>query len=142
MEKWTVHADIRNAACSLLAFALYSIPWILLQVRWPIFVAAAEQRIPAVAVTLAIGLGGSVVLVGLLAVVVPRLLAWMGWGELAWRWRGGAHHAAWFALAVTALHVGMRLPVRSGLQVGVTMAICVAGGLGLFWLREGAREER
>ena len=142
MEKWNVHADWRNAACSLLAFSIYSVPWIVLQVSWPIFVAEPEQRFPAPAVTLGIGLGGSVTLVLLLAFVVPRLLARVGWDDLAWRWRGGAIHAAWFALAVTAIHVGMRLPLERGLQVGATAAICVVGGLGLYWLRGGARELR
>jgi hypothetical protein len=135
MEKWNVRTDWRNAACALLAFSIYSVPWIVLQVRWPIFVAEAERRVPAPAVTLGIGLGGGVALLVLLAFAVPRLLAWLGWDELAWRWRGGALHAAWFALAVTAIHVGMRLPLPNGLQVVATVAMCVVGGLGLFWLR-------
>lgn len=134
-EKWNAHADWRNAACTLLAFAIYSVPWIVLQTSWPIYVTRAEQRFPAPAVTLVIGLGGLVALVVLLAVAVPHLLARAGGEELAWRWRGGALHAAWFALVVTALHVGLRLPLAFGLQVGAIAAIAVVGAVALYWLR-------
>src|SRR5512132_4209507 len=135
MDKWNVLTDRRNAACTLFAFAIYSIPWILLQVSWPIYVPRAEQRFPAPAVTLGIGLGGLVALVLLLAVAAPRLLAWAGRDELAWRWRGGALHAAWFALVVTALHVGLRLPLAFGLQMGAIIGLVVVGTVALSWMR-------
>ncbi len=135
MEKWSARADWRNAACALLAFSVYSIPWITLQVGWPIYVVEAKRRFPAPAVTLGVGLGGLMVLVGLLVFAVPRLFVWAGWEDIAWRWRGGALHAAWFALAVTALHVGMRLPLAFGLQVGVIVAIVAGLGVALYWLR-------
>lgn len=47
----------------------------------------------------------------------------------------GALHAAWFALAVTAINVGMRLPLPSSFQVGTTVAIVVIGAIALHWLR-------
>jgi hypothetical protein len=135
MQRWSIRTDWRNAACALIAFSIYAIPWMVLQVSWPIYVAEAQQRLPAPAVTLGIGLGGIVVLVVLLVFAVPRLLASAGRDELAWRWRGGALHAAWFALAVTAINVGMRLPLPSSYQVGTTVAIFVIGAIALHWLR-------
>jgi hypothetical protein len=131
MGDWNVRADWRNAACTLLAFLIYSAPWILLQSSWPIYIPRAEQRFPAPAITLAIGLGGTVALVALLVFAVPHLLAWTGWDDLAWRWRGGALHAAWFALVVTAVHVGLRLPLPGGLQVGVILVLAAASAFAL-----------
>lgn len=127
MDRWVVRTDGRHAACALVALLVYSIPWIYLQARWPILV--PEPVLPPVAVTLLVGLGGFFLLFGLLAYALPRALKRRGWRTLARRWKRGARHASWPGHALAAIHVGMRLPVAVGGQVGAAVVLVLAGAI-------------
>lgn len=92
------------------------------------------------AVTLAWGVGWFVAAVVLPAVVVPSVMTSVGRFELAFRWRSGAIHAAWFGVVVTAVSAGIRLPLSPLLRIIATVALVVAEILALRWLARRGRD--
>jgi hypothetical protein len=134
-EEWTPRGDWRNFLASLTAVVAYSVPWFVLQWRWPLFTPPPRQGFPPLLFTLGLGIGWFAAMVVLLVVVVPSLLAWARRGDLAWRLRGGAIHGAWFGLTVTSISTGMRLPLSLGLQVIATGALFTGELLAVRWLK-------
>lgn len=133
-EAWKPRGDWRNFLATLISMMVYSVPWFVLSARWPLILAADDPRLPSPAFTLGLGVGWFVAMVLLLAVIVPSLLERFGRRELAWRWRGGAFHAAWFGLVVTSCSAAMRLPLSNGLRVLAAMALAAVEVLAVRWL--------
>lgn len=134
-EEWTPRGNWRNSLVTLLSMFAYGVPWFVLQWRWPLFALPPWQDLPPLLFTLGIGIGWFVAMVLLLVGVVPSVLAWAGRRDLAWRWRGGAIHGAWFGLTVTSISAGMRLPLWLGLQAIATVALFTVELLALRWLK-------
>jgi hypothetical protein len=133
-EQSTPSGDHLRFLATLLSMAIYSVPWFVLQWRWPMFLQPGEQSLPPLAVTLGLGIGWFVAAVVLLAIVVPNVLARGAHAESARRWRQGAIHAAWFGLVVTSVSAGMRLPLSPSLRVISTLALVVIEVLAVRWL--------
>ena len=121
---------------------VYSVPWFVLSARWPLLLAADDPRLPSPAFTLGLGVGGFVAMVLLLAVVVPSLLERSGRPKLAWRWRGGAIHAAGFGLVVTSGSTALRLPLANSLRVLSAVALVAVEVLAVRWLASKSRTRR
>ena len=126
--------DQRSFLASLLSMAIYAVPWLVLQWRWPTFLRPGEQSLPPLIVTLGLGIGWFVAAVVLLAIVAPEVLARAGHAGSARRWRQGAIHAAWFGLVVTSVSAGMRLPLSPSLRVIATISLVVVEILAVRWL--------
>ena len=73
---------------------------------------------------------------------MPSLLERSGRRELAWRWRGGAIHAAWFGLVVTSGSAALRLPLSNSLRVLSAVALAAVEVLAVRWLASKSRTQR
>ena len=133
-EEWRPRGDWRNLLATVVSMLVYVVPWFVFQWRWPLLLRSGEQSLPPVSVTLGPGVGWLVVMVPVLALLVPSVLTWAGHPEMAWRWRRGAIHAAWFGVVVTSVSAGMRLPLSPLLQVISAMGLLVAEILAVRWL--------
>jgi hypothetical protein len=138
-EEWNPRGDWRNFLATLVSMMVYSVPWFVLSARWPLLLAADDPRLPSPAFSLGLGVGWFVTAVLLLAVVVPSLLERFGRRELAWRWRRGAIHAAWFGLVVTSGSAAMRLPLSNGLRVLAAVALAAVEFFAVRWLARKSR---
>ncbi len=106
----------------------------MFQLRWPLFATPPEYA-PPLSLILGMGIGWFVAMVLLFVVVVPHVLKQAGRGELAWRFRGGALHAAVVGLVFTSVAVGMHLPVPSSIQVLATFVLILVEYLAVRWLQ-------
>jgi len=80
------------------------------------------------------GIGWFAAMVLLLIVLVPSVLTRAGWGDLAWRWRGGAIHGACVVLPA-AIGTGMLLPLSLGVRVIMTVALFTVELFVVLWLK-------
>jgi hypothetical protein len=132
-EEWIRRGDWRDLLATVVSMFAYVAPWFVFQWRWPAYLEPRALRLPPLPATLGLGVGWLVVMVLLLGLVVPSVLARAGYPEMAWRWRHGAIHAAWFGVVVMSVSTGMRLPLSPLLQVLSTMALLGVELLALRW---------
>jgi hypothetical protein len=135
VEEWTSRGDRRNLLATVISGLTYIVPWLMFQGRWPLFSTPAERGQPPLSLILGMGIGWFAATVLLFVVVVPNMLARADRGELAWRWRGGALHAAVVGLVFTSVAVGMRLPVPISIQVLATFVLIIVEYFALRWLQ-------
>jgi hypothetical protein len=131
-EEWTTFGNRQNTLASLISLFAYSVPWMMLLWRWPLF---GSRGRPPLSFLLGMGIGWYAVMVLLLIVVVPSVLAWVGRGDLAWRWRGGAIKGAWLLLPAASIGTGMHLPLSFGLRVVASLALFAFELFAVQWLK-------
>ncbi len=131
-EEWTTFGNRQNTLASLISTFAYSVPWLMLLWRWPLF---GSQGRPPLSFLLGMGIGWYMAMVLLLIVLVPSVLAWAGRGDLAWSWRGGAIKGAWLSLPAASIGTGMLLPLSLSLRVVATVALFAVELFVVQWLK-------
>jgi hypothetical protein len=131
-EKWTPMGNWRNVLAGLISLLAYSVPWLIVLLRWPLF---GSRGRPPLSFLLGMGIGWYAAMVLLLIVVVPSVLAWAGRGDLAWRWRGGAIQGAVVCLPAASIGTGMLLPLSLGLRLVASLALFAVELFAVLWLK-------
>ena len=134
-EEWTPLGNWRNVLAGLISTFAYAVPWLIILWRWPPFASPPLRGRPPLSFTLGMGIGWYVAMLLLLVGVVPSILARIGRGDLAWRWRGGAIKGALVFLPAASIGTGMLLPLSLGLR-GVATGVFFAVELfAVLWLK-------